>query len=130
MEAEAVFLMFSYRTSKNREKRLRDCVHFSLNTVFLLIQSTVSDLSYTLHFIYLFIFLNHNGVYVLLLHIIGEANGTASVSVKDQHLRGDNGPFDVQWESPGVRHKLYLKAPGWIWIILLFIYEQLVFAKG
>lgn len=44
----------------------------------------------------LFIFLNHNGVYVLLLHIIGEANGTASVSVKDQHLRGDNGPFDVQ----------------------------------
>lgn len=35
--------IFSYRTSKNREKRLRDCMLSSLNTIFLLIRSKVSE---------------------------------------------------------------------------------------
>lgn len=37
------------------------------------------------------------------LYVTDDAKGTVSVTVKDQHLRGDNGLIDVQWRLPGAK---------------------------
>lgn len=39
--------------------------------------------------------------HLMFIYVTDEAKGTVSVTVKDQHLRGDNGLIDLQWEAPG-----------------------------